>query len=37
MFFSSLTANRIIAAILTFALVVFLWLIDALGEGLDGV
>ena len=36
MFISSLTGSTVLAAIMTFALILFLWLIDALGQGLPG-
>ncbi len=36
MFISSLTDSSILAAILTFALVLFLWLIDLLADKLNG-
>jgi ABC-2 type transport system permease protein len=36
MFVSSLTDSTVLAAIMTFALILFLWLIDALGQGLPG-
>lgn len=36
MFISSLTDSTVLAAIMTFALILFLWLIDALSQGLSG-
>jgi ABC-2 type transport system permease protein len=36
MFISSLTGSTVLAAIMTFALILFLWLIDAMGQGLPG-
>lgn len=36
MFVSSLTASTVLAAILTFGLVLLLWVIDAIGNGLPG-
>ena len=36
MFISSLTGSTVLAAIMTFALILFLWLIDALAQGLPG-
>ncbi len=36
MFISSLTDSSILAAILTFALVLFLWIIDLLADGING-
>ncbi len=36
MFVSSLTSSTIVAAIMTFALVLLLWIVDALGSGASG-
>ena len=36
MFISSLTDSTILAAILTFALILFLWVIDAIAQNLPG-
>ncbi len=36
MFLSSLTSSTVIAALMTFALVIVLWLVDALGRALPG-
>ena len=35
MFISSLTDSTIISAILTFALIIFLWIVDLLGNNID--
>jgi len=36
MFLSSLTSSSVVAAILTFALVIFLWIVDALARAIPG-
>jgi ABC-2 type transport system permease protein len=36
MFLSSLTSSTVVAAILTFALVIFLWIVDALARAIPG-
>lgn len=36
MFLSSLTSSTVVAAILTFALVIFLWILDALAQAIPG-
>jgi ABC-2 type transport system permease protein len=36
MFLSSLTSSTVVAAILTFGLVIFLWIVDALGRAIPG-
>jgi ABC-2 type transport system permease protein len=36
MFISSMTESTVLAAIMTFALILVLWLIDALSQGLPG-
>jgi ABC-2 type transport system permease protein len=37
MFISSLTESTVLAAIMTFALILLLWLVDAVAQGLPGV
>jgi len=37
MFISSLTESTVLAAIMTFALILLLWLVDAIAQGLPGV
>lgn len=37
MFMSSLTSNTIVAAVMTFAVVLFLWIIDAIAQSATGV
>jgi ABC-2 type transport system permease protein len=36
MFLSSLTSSTVVAAILTFALVIFLWIVDAIAQAIPG-